>query len=79
MSRAKVQALIVEIQHYTNALLLGDKPEAIEHVRGVVRQRAFPILAQKTVIDFALLGSDAGYIGAAGIARLAHHRTSKTP
>jgi hypothetical protein len=25
------------------------------------------------VIDFAALGSDAGYIGAAGIARLAHH------
>jgi glucokinase len=46
----------------------------IEQVRGIVRKRAFPILAQKTVIDFALLGSDAGYIGAAGIARVEHHR-----
>src|SRR5262245_59656921 len=46
----------------------------IEHIRGVVRQRAFPIPARKTVIDFALLGSDAGYIGAACIARLAHDR-----
>jgi glucokinase len=46
----------------------------LEHVRGIVRKRAFPIPAQKTIIDFAALGSDAGYIGAAGIARLEHHR-----
>lgn len=46
----------------------------IEQVRGIVRKRAFPIPAQRTVIDFALLGSDAGYIGAAGIARVEHHR-----
>src|SRR5436190_1322049 len=46
----------------------------LEHVRGIVRKRAFPIPSQRTVIDFAALGSDAGYIGAAGIARLAHHR-----
>jgi len=46
----------------------------IEQVRGIVRKRAFPIPAQKTVIDFAALGSDAGYIGAAGIARVEHHR-----
>jgi len=45
----------------------------LEHVRGVVRQRAFPIPAQRTVIDFALLGGDAGYIGAAGIGRLEHY------
>ena len=51
----------------------------IEHVRGVVRQRAFPIPAQKTVIDFALLGSDAGYIGAAGIARLQHSPSGRGP
>jgi glucokinase len=46
----------------------------IEHVRGVVRKHAFPILAQRTTIDYALLGSDAGFIGAAGIARLEQHR-----
>jgi glucokinase len=46
----------------------------LEQVRSVVRKHAFPILAQRTVIDFALLGSDAGYIGAAGIARLEHHK-----
>src|SRR5262245_38158796 len=49
----------------------------IEHIRGIVRKRAFPIPAQRTVIDFAALGSDAGYIGAAGIARLDYHRQSK--
>jgi len=49
----------------------------LEHVRGIVRKRAFPIPAQRTVIDFAALGSDAGYIGAAGIARLAHHQKGK--
>lgn len=46
----------------------------LEHVRTVVRQRAFPIPAQRTVIDFASLGNDAGYIGAAGIARAEYHK-----
>jgi glucokinase len=50
----------------------------IEHVRDIVRKRAFPIPAQRTTIDFAALGSDAGYIGAAGIARLDHHRRQKS-
>ena len=36
MSHTKAQALLVELQHYTNALILGDKPEPIEHVRGAV-------------------------------------------
>ena len=49
----------------------------LEHVRGVVRKHAFPIPAQKTTIDFAALGSDAGYIGAAGIARLEFHKRQK--
>jgi glucokinase len=34
-----------------------------------VRRRAFPIPAAETTIDYASLGSDAGYIGAAGLAR----------
>jgi glucokinase len=46
----------------------------LEHVRGVVRKHAFPIPAQRTIIDFAALAGDAGFIGAAGIARLEHHR-----
>lgn len=40
----------------------------IERIREEVRRRAFPIVA-KTPIEYASLGGDAGYIGAAGIAR----------
>ena len=46
----------------------------LNRVREEVRRRAFPVLAQKTTIEFASLGGDAGYIGAAGLARLAHQR-----
>jgi len=45
----------------------------LERVRQEVRRRAFPVLAERTSVVFAALGSDAGYIGAAGIARAAHH------
>jgi glucokinase len=41
----------------------------LDRIRQEVRARAFPVLAARTAIDFAALGSDAGYIGAAGIAR----------
>jgi glucokinase len=46
----------------------------LAHVKQEVQRRAFPILADRTVIDFASLGGDAGYIGAAGIARLEHQK-----
>lgn len=39
-----------------------------------IQRRAYPILAEKTVIDYATLGGDAGYLGAAGIARLENLR-----
>ncbi len=39
-----------------------------------VRSRAFSILAERLIIDYASLGGDAGYIGAAGIARMEHMR-----
>lgn len=41
----------------------------LERVRETVRERAFPIPATRTRIDFAALGNAAGYIGAAGCAR----------
>lgn len=47
----------------------------LERVREEVRRRAFPVLAQRTVIDFASLGGDAGFVGAAGLARLAHRHS----
>lgn len=46
----------------------------LERIREEVRQRAFPIPAQRTTIDYASLGSDAGYIGAAGLARAEFRR-----
>jgi glucokinase len=48
--------------------------EFLAEIRSVVRARAYPIPAAKCVIDFAQLGGDAGYIGAAGIARTAYHK-----
>jgi glucokinase len=38
-------------------------------IRETINQHAFPIPAERTVIDYASLGGDAGYIGAAGCAR----------
>jgi glucokinase len=45
----------------------------LARVKQEVELRAFPIPAQKTVIDYARLGGDAGFIGAAGIARAEYH------
>jgi glucokinase len=39
-----------------------------------VRRLARPVLAEQTAIDFATLGGDAGFIGAAGVARLEYLR-----
>lgn len=38
----------------------------LENVREEVRQHTFPIPAEKTRVDYATLGKDAGFIGAAG-------------
>jgi glucokinase len=47
----------------------------LERIRQEVRARAFPTLIERTVVDFAHLGGHAGYIGAAGIARMNYHKT----
>ena len=49
----------------------------LEVVREEVHRRAFPVLAERTMIDFARLGGDAGYIGAAGVARLEHYKLQR--
>lgn len=46
-------------------------------VRDEVRRRAFAVLAERTAIEFASLGADAGYIGAAGIARVDHRQAAE--
>ncbi|RLS34919.1 MAG: ROK family protein [Planctomycetota bacterium] len=48
----------------------------IVRIRQEIQARAFAILAEQTPIRFAMLGGDAGYIGAAGLARLEHRRLS---
>lgn len=57
-----------------NATDLGRR--FISRVREEVRRRALPVLARETTVEYAVLGGDAGFIGAAGIARLAR-RTAK--
>jgi glucokinase len=46
--------------------------EFLEHVRDTTRPRLLEPLRQVLRIEFASLGGDAGYIGAAGLARLEH-------
>jgi glucokinase len=78
---------VVSLMHTIdpNGVLLGgamtfgghDNPlgqRFLARVKEEVRHRAFDVLAEQTVIDFASLGGDAGYIGAAGLARLDHLR-----
>lgn len=48
----------------------------LNRVRQYVDRNAFSILAQRIVIDYAELGGDAGYIGAAGLARAAYHQNN---
>lgn len=50
----------------------------LKSIRQEFRRRAFDVVVDSTVIDFASLGGDAGYIGAAGLARSAWHETSKS-
>ncbi|MFK7778160.1 MAG: ROK family protein [Gimesia sp.] len=47
----------------------------MNRIREEVKRRAFRVPYENTIIDFATLGSDAGYIGAAGCARLASLKT----
>lgn len=42
----------------------------LEEIRRGVREMAFPVPAAKTRVEYALLGGDAGFIGAAGWARV---------
>jgi len=44
--------------------------EFLETLRSEFRKRTFPITAERTLIDYASLGNEAGFIGAAACARL---------
>jgi glucokinase len=49
----------------------------LERIRKYVRELAFPVPAAKAQLRYALLGSDAGFIGAAGCARLLMAKSGK--
>jgi glucokinase len=46
----------------------------LEQIRSSFRSLSFDYVARGTTIDFASLGSDAGYLGAAGIARMEYQK-----
>jgi len=46
-------------------------------IKEEIARRAFPVLVEKTIIDFASLGGDAGFIGAAGVARLEYRKLAQ--
>jgi len=49
-------------------------PKFLDDIRADIRAMSLPIPAEKTRVDYATLGGDAGFIGAAGCARLALQR-----
>ncbi len=44
----------------------------LARIKAEIDARAFALLAERIKLDYAALGGDAGYIGAAGIARAEH-------
>jgi glucokinase len=48
----------------------------LDDIRAGIRQMAFPRPAELTRVEYALLGGEAGFVGAAGCARMAFRRTS---
>lgn len=49
----------------------------LETLKREIAKRVYPILAQQTVIKYAELGADAGYLGAAGIARADYYEAKR--
>jgi glucokinase len=49
--------------------MTGAGPAFLDAIRGYVKKLAFPVPAMKTILCYAQLGTDAGFIGAAGCAR----------
>jgi glucokinase len=59
--------------------MIAAGPRFLEAIRSYILQYAFPIPARETRVDYAGLGGDAGFIGAAGCARIAHRTTFAHP
>jgi glucokinase len=52
--------------------MIAAGPKFLDDIRADIRGMAFPAPAAGTRVEYAALGGDAGFIGAAGCARLAH-------
>lgn len=44
----------------------------LDKVAAATRKLVFPVIAQNLIVKFAELGSEAGFVGAAGLARQEH-------
>jgi glucokinase len=55
--------------------MIGAGPPFLEAIRNDIRAMAFPTLARKVRVEYAALGEDAGFIGAAGCARMAFSKS----
>ena len=51
----------------------------LARVKQEVKRRAYPFLVERTIIDFASLGGDAGFIGVAGLARVDYRKQMELP
>ena len=60
-----------EMVVFTGGMIAAGRP-FLELIRAAVKRRVFPMLARKTRIVYAKLGDDAGFIGAAGCAKVAY-------
>jgi glucokinase len=54
--------------------MIAAGPGFLQDIRSDIEELAFPTPARQTRVAYAQLGGDAGFIGAAGCARLAHRR-----
>jgi glucokinase len=57
--------------------MIAAGPAFLEMIRDEIRELAFPSASEQTLIEFASLGGDAGFIGAAGWARKARIENAK--
>ena len=69
------RSVVQLLQHWTNGKEFGaEKTELgrrfLQQIKDEVKKRAFPIPYEKTILTYASLHNDAGFIGAAGCAKL---------
>jgi glucokinase len=57
--------------------MIAAGPPFLEDIRTDIRSMAFPTLSKSIRVEYAKLGSDAGFIGAAGCARMAFGKASQ--